>query len=107
MVVDEKENVVREPQTGPPNRRPAAGAVQAAELKPGQSRKELEGVFLVRDNKAEFVPVKTGIPGDKYFEVLSGVKEGDKVIVGPFASVRELKDGALVKDQGTATTTRK
>jgi hypothetical protein len=36
--------------------------------------------------------------------VLSGVKEGDKVIVGPFASVRELKDGALVKDQGVAAT---
>ena len=104
MVVDEKENIVREPQSGPQNRRPAAGTVQAAELKPGQTRKELEGVFLVRDNKAEFVQVKTGIPGDKYFEVLSGVKEGDKVIVGPFASVRELKDGALVKDQGAAVT---
>jgi HlyD family secretion protein len=107
MVVDDKENIVREPQTGPPNRRPPAGAVQAAELKPGQSRKELEGVFVVRNNNAEFVPVKTGIPGDKYFEVLSGVKEGDKVIVGPFSSVRELRDGALVKDQGTAITTRK
>jgi HlyD family secretion protein len=51
----------------------------------------------VRDNKAEFVPVKTGIAGDKYFEVLSGLKEGDNVIVGPFASVRELSDGADVK----------
>ena len=104
VVVDDKGNIVREPTTGPQKPRPAAGAVQAAELKPGQTRKELEGVFAVRDSKAEFVPVKTGIPGDKYFEVLSGVKEGDKVIVGPFSSVRELRDGALVKDQGTAVT---
>ena len=73
------------------------GAVQASELKPGQSRKELEGVFVVRDNKAQFVPVKTGIAGDKYFEVLDGLKEGDSVVVGPFASVRELNDGAAVK----------
>jgi HlyD family secretion protein len=44
-----------------------------------------------------FVPVKTGIAGEKYFEVLSGLKEGDEVIIGPFASVRELGDGAAVK----------
>jgi HlyD family secretion protein len=43
------------------------------------------------------VPIKTGIAGEKYFEVLSGVKEGDQVIVGPFSSVRELGDGADVK----------
>jgi HlyD family secretion protein len=54
-------------------------------------------VFVVRDNRAEFVPVKTGIAGEKYFEVLSGLKDGDQVIVGPFASVRELADGAAVK----------
>ena len=34
------------------------------------------------------MPVKTGIAGEKYFEVLSGLKEGDAVITGPFASVR-------------------
>ena len=29
-------------------------------------------MFVVRDGKAEFVPIKMGIAGDKYFEVLSG-----------------------------------
>jgi HlyD family secretion protein len=95
MVVDKDGNVVREPQTDKRPRRTTS--VEASELKPGQQRKELEGVFVVRDNKAEFVPVKTGIAGEKYFEVLSGVKPGDQVIVGPFASVRELADGAPVK----------
>jgi HlyD family secretion protein len=96
MVVDEKGEIVRstEPEA---TKRPRPGAVQASELKPGQSRKELEGVFVVRDNKAQFVAVKTGIAGDKYFEVLGGVKDGDNVVVGPFASVRELNDGAAVK----------
>jgi HlyD family secretion protein len=106
VVVDDKGNLVREPTDPKEKRRPAAGAVQAAELKPGQERKELEGVFLVRDAKAEFVPIKTGIAGEKYFELLSGLKEGDKVIVGPFASVRELRDGAAVKDEGAPTTRR-
>ena len=106
VVVDDKGNIVREPANPADKRRQAAGTVQAAELKPGQERKELEGVFLARDGKAEFVPIKTGIAGEKYFEVLSGLKEGDKVVIGPFASVRELKDGAAVKDQGAATSRR-
>jgi HlyD family secretion protein len=43
--------------------------------------------------------VKTGIAGDRYFEVLSGLQEGDRVITGPVASVRDLKDGADVELQ--------
>ncbi len=101
VVVDDKGEIVREPQTEG-TRRPRPGGVQASELKPGQSRKELEGVFVVRDNKVQFVPIKTGIAGEKFFEVLSGLKEGDSVVVGPFSSVRELADGAAVKVEQAA-----
>jgi HlyD family secretion protein len=38
-----------------------------------------------------------GIAGERYFEVLDGLMQGDQVITGPFASVRELADGAQVK----------
>jgi len=102
MVVDDKGEIVRAPVTDGKRPRPSGG-VQAAELKPGQSRKELEGVFLVRDGKAVFTPIKTGIAGDKYFESLNGVKEGDSVIIGPFSSVRELTDGAAVKVEQPTT----
>ena len=96
MVVDKSGNIIRD--DAPDKRaRPRSGGLEAAELKPGQERKELEGVFVVRDAKAVFVPVTTGIAGEKYFEVLSGLKEGDEVIIGPFASVRELGDGSAVK----------
>jgi len=71
--------------------------VAAVELKPGQSRKEIEGVFIMRTGQAAFVPVKTGIAGEKFFEVLDGLKEGDEVITGPFSSVRGLKEGDAVK----------
>jgi HlyD family secretion protein len=105
VVVDEKGAIVR-PPAEEPRRRP--GAVTAAqELPAGQSRKELEGVFVVSGGKAVFTPVKTGIAGEKYFEVLNGLKEGDAVIVGPFASVRELKDGGAVKVEAATTTTRR
>jgi HlyD family secretion protein len=96
MVVDKDGNIVRD-ESADKRSRPRSGGVEAAELKPGQELKELEGVFVVRDGKAVFVPVKTGIAGEKYFEVLSGLKESDEVIIGPFASVRELGDGSAVK----------
>jgi HlyD family secretion protein len=101
MIVDAKGDIVREPVTpGTPAARRPTGP---AELKEGQTRKELEGVFLVRDGRAYFEAVKTGIAGEKYFEVLSGLKEGDEVIVGPFSSVRDLRDGTVVKVETAAT----
>ena len=81
--------------------RPSAGTAEAAELKPGFKKKETEGVFVVdKDDRAQFVQVKTGIAGDKFFEVLEGLKAGDKVITGPFTSVRTLNDGTQVKVEG-------
>ena len=99
VVVDKDGKIVREPQTDRRRRRSVETSVAASELKPGQMKKELEGVFVVREGKAEFAPIKTGIAGEKYFEVLDGLKEGDQVITGPFASVRELADGDAVKIQ--------
>lgn len=97
VIVDQSGTMVREtPEPGKENRPRRPGAAQA-ELKPGQSRKELEGVFLVKDGKAVFTPLKMGIGGDKFFEVLSGVNENDQVITGPFSSVRGMKDGDAVK----------
>ena len=101
-IVDKDGNVV--PVDNPTGKKRVAAPTDA-ELKPGQERKELEGVFVVKDNKAMFTPVKTGIAGEKYFEVLSGAKEGDQVIVGPFSSVRELADGAAVKIEAASRTT--
>jgi HlyD family secretion protein len=96
LVVDEHGAIVPVAPPAPgtsASKRPTA----PAELKPGQTRKEFEGAFLIKDGKAAFVPVKTGIAGEKYFEVLDGLKEADEVITGPFASVRTMKDGDPVK----------
>src|SRR6516225_7019941 len=98
LIYDASGQIVKEPKTDKKRRGvDAAATTSSTELKPGQTRKETEGVFAVRDNKAEFVPIKMGIAGDKYFEVLSGLKSGDQVITGPYNSVRGMSDGDLIK----------
>jgi HlyD family secretion protein len=67
-------------------------------------KRDVEGVFVVgTDNKVTFRPVKVGIAGDRYFEVLSGLKAGERIVGGTYQAIRELKDGALVKEAVTAT----
>jgi HlyD family secretion protein len=62
-------------------------------------KKDVEGVFVVgTDNKVTFRPVKVGIAGEKYFEVLSGLKENERIVGGTYQAIRELKDGALVRE---------
>jgi hypothetical protein len=46
-------------------------------------KEELQGVFLVTGGKAVFTKVETGITGATDIEVLSGLKEGDEVIMNP------------------------
>ena len=55
------------------------------------------GVFVVRQDRAEFVPIETGISGQQFVEVLVGLSEGDMVVTGPFNVARNLDDGDLVR----------
>ena len=58
---------------------------------------EVEGVFIIRDRRVSFMRVATGIAGERYFEVLSGLNPGDLVVTGPFDIVRALQDGDTVQ----------
>jgi len=110
MLFNDKGDLVHEP---PPRQgRNVEPTVSASnEPPPGHTRKETEGVFVVRDGRAVFAPVKIGIAGEKYFEVVSGVKLGDQVVTGPFANVRTLADGEQIKlseqNNRTGTTTKR
>jgi len=82
------------------------GSVQAAgpqkDLK-AKKNDELQGVFVVRNKKAEFVPVETGITGTTDIEVLRGLKEGDEIVTGSYKVLRTMKPGASVKIDNTST----
>jgi HlyD family secretion protein len=76
-------------------------AVGLGKAKPTKEigKKDVEGVFVVgTDNKVTFRPVKVGIAGEKHFEIVSGLKDGDKIVAGTYQAIRELKDGALVRE---------
>jgi len=74
LIYNEEGHIVKEPRTDKRRRTAAENqAAQSQELKPGQTRKETEGVFVVREGRADFTPIKMGIAGDKYFELLSGL----------------------------------
>jgi HlyD family secretion protein len=77
-----------------------AGSVQAAAPQPAASKndkQEIQGVFVLRNGKANFVPVETGIAGTTDIEVLRGLQEGDEIVTGSYKVLRTMKPGSKVK----------
>lgn len=69
-------------------------------LTPGTQN--FETVFVKDGNKAKRRVVKTGIQDNRNIEILSGLKDGDVVITGPYNVVtKTLKDGDEVQVAGT------
>jgi HlyD family secretion protein len=63
---------------------------------------EVQGVFVIRDKKAQFVPVQTGITGTTDIEVLSGLTQGDEIVTGSYKVLRTVKPGTSVKIDNSA-----
>jgi HlyD family secretion protein len=82
------------------------GSVEAAAPPKDSSKQkesnEIQGVFVIRNGKAEFVPVQTGITGTTDIEVLGGLKEGDEIVTGSYKVLRTMKPGASVKVDNSA-----
>ncbi len=70
-------------------------------------KRDVEGVFVVNaGNKVSFRQVRVGIAGDRYFEVLGGLKAGDRIVAGTYQAIRELREGATVKEEVAADSTK-
>jgi HlyD family secretion protein len=82
------------------------GSVQAAAPQNSASKAsrddETQGVFVIRNKKAQFVPVQTGIIGTTDIEVLNGLKEGDEIVTGSYKVLRTMKPGASIKIDNSA-----
>jgi HlyD family secretion protein len=84
------------------------GSVQAAapdaskDKDKDKDKQEIQGVFILRNHKAEFVPVDTGIAGTTDIEVIKGLKEGDEIVTGSYKVLRTLRPGSSVKVDNAA-----
>ena len=79
-----------------------SGSVQAASTSTAAKSAAVQGVFVLDKDKsgklrAKFVPVTTGITGATDIEVLSGLTEGQEIVIGPYKTLRGLKGGSLIK----------
>ena len=94
LTVRDHEKVPNELETGP----------RVDTLRQRFTKREAEGVFIVREGLATFRPVKVGVAGDDYFEVLEGIREGETIVAGTYQAIRDLKDGAKVRQADTTKT---
>ncbi len=69
----------------------------SAQIGAGAAANDVEGVYVVHAGKVKFQPVKVGITGQDYFEIVSGLAQGDTVVSGPYEKIRLLKNGDAVK----------
>lgn len=76
-----------------------------ADSAPSSRKREVEGVFLFENGRAKFKQIETGIKGDQDIAVTSGLNEGDEIIIGPYKSLRTLKDSDQVKREARASNT--
>jgi HlyD family secretion protein len=80
---------------------PEKGSVQAAaplkDASKDPKNAEVQGVFVIRDKRAQFVPVDTGVTGTTDIEVLSGLNAGDEIVIGSYKVLRTMKPGSSVK----------
>jgi HlyD family secretion protein len=84
----------------------SSGSVQAASpVDPASNntkKEEIQGVFVLRNKKVEFVPVDTGVAGTTDIEVTKGLKEGEEIVTGSYKVLRTIKPGTSVKVDNSA-----
>jgi HlyD family secretion protein len=79
----------------------AAAPQNEASKSKDRDKEEIQGVFVIRNRKAEFLPVETGITGTTDIEVLKGLKDGDEIVTGSYKVLRTMRPGAGVKVDNT------
>jgi HlyD family secretion protein len=97
MVTDTRKDVLSIPIIALTVRENKPISTETAPRDTSGAKKETEGVFIVQKGVAQFRPVKVGIAGEEYFEVLEGLRAGDSIAAGPYQAIRDLKDSAKVK----------
>ena len=55
------------------------------------------GVYVLREEKAKFLPVELGLAGELKVEITVGLPRDQEIVTGPFKTLRTLKEGDRLK----------
>jgi HlyD family secretion protein len=72
-------------------------AASSSDASPASAKDDVQGVFVVRANRAVFVPLQTGITGVTDIEITGGLQEGDEIVTGSYKALRSLRPGGKIK----------
>ena len=78
-----------------PTKTAADKTAPAAPVK--KENNDIQGVFVIKNKKAEFQEVVTGLTGSTEIQVKSGLQPGDEIITGSYKVLKTLRNGAGVK----------
>ena len=95
LTVRQKGDLEKKPTSG-------SGTVHAASLEDKKDKEEIQGVFVVKNGRAEFRKVDTGITGTTNIEVKNGLQPGEQIVTGSYKILRTLRNGASVKVDNSA-----
>lgn len=94
LTVRQKGDLEPKPENGKKDSKPAGTVDPVAEK---ARKEEIQGVFVVSGEKAQFRKVETGITGATDIEVLSGLKDSEDIVTGSYKVIRTLRNDAKVK----------
>ena len=101
---DEKEKKALERNTA--KKKPSGNIAEAAEGPGAQADddederdRRIEGVYVMKEGRAVFVPVETGISDERFIEAESGIAAGDTVVTGPYQTLRTLESGEKITEK--------
>jgi HlyD family secretion protein len=93
LTIRQRGDLEKKPEDDKKNKNaPPPNPVEAKRLK-----EEIQGVFIVKGDQAEFRKVETGITGATDIEVLGGLKDGEEIVTGSYKVIRTLRNSAKIK----------
>lgn len=95
IVTSSAPNAVAVPIQSVVERVPGAAAEESSD---DADKPKKKYVFLTTGGKARQVEVQTGISDATHVVITAGVKPGDRLITGPFRTLKKLKNGAEVNE---------
>ena len=81
----------------PPPKKGVQAATKSDPAAEKAKKEEVQGVFVIKGEKAIFQKVETGITGATDIEVLKGLEDGSEVITGSYKVIRTLRNEAKIK----------